>query len=215
MESLLRLGTPQICKTLWAETGSSLPFLNESQVASSGGFPLRQECEARAERDLPSFHALLCIPSHAHHSLSSIIMCLQECPVTLKKRLSQDESFHLNWAPRRKEKYLVVPENTVHIYVLFGILSVVQPCVFVQSLCLHLWPVSHCVLSPTRMQRLGRRRCPWGPLDQSLQGCDHGGWEQLWFPHWSQSYEEPAHKAQRNEVCSSIDLWGLLASGFL
>lgn len=54
-------------------------------------------------------------------------MCLRDCIRDHEKELSQDESFHSNWAPRRKGKCLVVPENTVHIYVLFGILSVVQP----------------------------------------------------------------------------------------
>lgn len=54
----------------------------------------------------PSFHAVF--PSHARSPFSvihpSIILCLRDSLRDSEKGLSQDESFHSNWGPRRKGK---------------------------------------------------------------------------------------------------------------
>lgn len=144
-------------------------------------------------------------PHHSHHCLSSIInVSPRLSPVTLKKD-SQDEGFHSNQAPRRKGKQLVVTGNPVHIYVLFGILSVVQPCVLVQSPCVSssVTNVLMCIVSNS----YAKAGCE-GPLassDHSLQGCENEDCSD--FPTDPQSPGDSASKTQRNVVCSgSTDL---------
>lgn len=63
-------------------------------------------------------------------------MCLQDCLRDPEKGLLQGELFYSNGTARKKGECLVSPENPVHMYVLFGILSV-QPPAFVQSPCCH------------------------------------------------------------------------------
>lgn len=83
-------------------------------------------------------------------SVSSIIVCLQDCLHDPEKGLSQDELLYSNGTARRKRKCLVFPPNPVRVYVLFGILSLQPPASV--DLLHDQCPV--CALSLTQMQRL-------------------------------------------------------------
>lgn len=132
----------------------------------------RQECEARAGWDSPLIPSspLHPITSFSSFSLSSIIMCIQDCLHDPGKGLSQEQSFTLNWAPRSKSKCLVLPGpgSTVHVCGLFGILSIVQSCVFVQSQCPRCM---HC-------QFLKCKAWEWGDAPWGL-------WPDFWLGLWS------------------------------
>lgn len=176
------------------------------------GFPelSRQECEARVGWDAPFIPSspLHPITSFSSFSLSSIVMCIQGCLRDPGKGLSQDQSFTLNWAPRSNPKCLMSPgpEIPVHVCVLFGILSRVQSCVFVQS------------------QR------PWCMLCHFLEckGWEWGGapwglWPGFWLGLWSfwtlisPWSQTPGciNRAQGNSVCSGMDLRGCRPSRLL
>lgn len=107
-------------------------------------------------------------------------MCIQDCLRDPGKGLSQDQSFILNWAPRSKSKCLVFPgpENTVHICVLFGILSVVQSCVFVQSQC------PRCM----RCQYILCQGWEWGGAPRGLWPSFWSLWGGTLVSSWSQTH---------------------------
>lgn len=126
--------------------GSSLESqagASPSPLANIAGLPRakasrgRQGREARAGGDTPL------IPSSSLHPIISLIhlshpsSCVSKTvSIALeKKTLSRPKLLFKLGTKKQSKMSLVSPgsENTVHICVLFGILSVVQSCVLVQS----------------------------------------------------------------------------------
>lgn len=111
-----------------------------------------------------SHHVLLIILSLIHHH------CLQDCLHDPGNGLSQDQSFHLNWAPRSSSKCLVLPspENTVHV------VSCLEYCLLSNPVFLFKASVSgaHC-------QFLVCKGWEWGDARRACdQVSDNGGY--LW-----------------------------------
>lgn len=163
------------------------------------GFPkLRQECEVRGKWDLPSFHALLLIPSCSSFSLIHHHVSPRLSPWSWKGLSRWNLLF--KWDRKKERKMSGVPPKTLCASnVLFGILSV-QPPAFVQSLCPHdqcPWPMSHlCAVSKPnakaeyevvalKSRLLWSRKMRTALVSSLLTGS-----------FWT-------HKAQRNVVCSS------------
>lgn len=113
---------------------------------------------------------------HAHHSRSSIIMCLQDCLRDPEKGLSQDEIFYSNGTARKKERRMsgVPRKPCAHVCLVWNI--VCSPLCFCSksmssSMANVLFMHALCLI---QMQRLSMRSWPWrpgcGPEDASSLG---------------------------------------------